>query len=385
MNSSLPARYFVERGEKRAGPYTGAQLKQLAISGKIRLDDIIADEAKDKKSIAKTVKGLFPVNENKGAPAFDSDATFAQLAIPMTGAQKSRAAESAIEHDVAAKKEPQNAQAFEIGTGNGNQLKDGRVDADGNSLSCCPHCHRRIKSSSNAAGEVAACQRCRGRVRLPHPRGRNARTGPEVAKMFQKLRRAPIGEAEEFLWNALLTAYYDRSEHVMPEPVDRADLATWGFRNGYLGKSWEKQLALAVLIFLGAVQLFGAVWVWVAFSVLLPLYEHTGYLTEKGYAIIIIVWTGLVVISVLWIFVGLVKRVLSALQTPSVLDIGDPVKDSIQTAERPYFWKGKDVVGKCYVACRICGVSVFTSGLNATDGLCGNCFSVKKSLGGVWR
>ena len=53
--------YFVRRGDKKAGPYTGADLKRLAKAGKIRRSDLIRErDANAKEVAAGNVNGLLP-------------------------------------------------------------------------------------------------------------------------------------------------------------------------------------------------------------------------------------------------------------------------------------------------------------------------------------
>jgi|SRR5579862_4296321 len=90
--------FYVERGAKKAGPFSTAQLKGLAASGRLQPTDAIWKEGMDKPVLAAKVKNLFPappeapneipnpdsanggasrnpVDETKEAPALQVDET----------------------------------------------------------------------------------------------------------------------------------------------------------------------------------------------------------------------------------------------------------------------------------------------------------------------
>src|SRR5687768_10186395 len=65
-------RWYVSRGQKKFGPFTAAQMRQLVASGKLKRADAITREGLGRWIRAETVKGLFdnapPASRGKGAP-----------------------------------------------------------------------------------------------------------------------------------------------------------------------------------------------------------------------------------------------------------------------------------------------------------------------------
>ncbi|HET6574114.1 MAG TPA: GYF domain-containing protein [Fimbriiglobus sp.] len=57
---ALAQQWFVVRGDREEGPYTGRQLKQLAASGKLKPDDQVRRGDVETVRRAKDIKGLFP-------------------------------------------------------------------------------------------------------------------------------------------------------------------------------------------------------------------------------------------------------------------------------------------------------------------------------------
>lgn len=56
----MAATWYVERGGRRTGPYTPAQLKELVASGRLQPTDMVMNETMAKAIPAAKVKGLFP-------------------------------------------------------------------------------------------------------------------------------------------------------------------------------------------------------------------------------------------------------------------------------------------------------------------------------------
>jgi hypothetical protein len=56
--------YYTNDGKKKLGPFSAAQIKTLAASGKIRPDDMLLQEGGSRWTPARSVKGLFPTREH---------------------------------------------------------------------------------------------------------------------------------------------------------------------------------------------------------------------------------------------------------------------------------------------------------------------------------
>jgi hypothetical protein len=56
--------YYTPNGKKKLGPFSSAQIKTLAASGKIQPDDMLLQEGSARWMAARSVKGLFPARES---------------------------------------------------------------------------------------------------------------------------------------------------------------------------------------------------------------------------------------------------------------------------------------------------------------------------------
>src|SRR2546421_6283709 len=60
--------YYTPNGKKKLGPFSSAQIKTLAASGKIQPDDMLLQEGSSRWTPARSVKGLFPAREHLAPP-----------------------------------------------------------------------------------------------------------------------------------------------------------------------------------------------------------------------------------------------------------------------------------------------------------------------------
>ena len=66
----MGASWYVEKGGKRTGPFTPAQLKELVASGRLQASDMVQNDGMEKPVLAGKVKGLFPASVGEpAAPA----------------------------------------------------------------------------------------------------------------------------------------------------------------------------------------------------------------------------------------------------------------------------------------------------------------------------
>jgi nitroreductase len=96
--------FFVERGGKKAGPFSTGQLKGLAAEGRLQPTDAIWKDGMDKPVVAAKVKNLFP-DPAQGAAPSEAEMTAAAHAADMSRSDADVALESpsaAAEHPIAA-------------------------------------------------------------------------------------------------------------------------------------------------------------------------------------------------------------------------------------------------------------------------------------------
>jgi hypothetical protein len=60
---------YVRRGARRFGPFSAAQLRQLATAGRLRATDTVWKEGMTKGALAARVKNLFPAPATEALPA----------------------------------------------------------------------------------------------------------------------------------------------------------------------------------------------------------------------------------------------------------------------------------------------------------------------------
>src|SRR5262245_44436988 len=60
--------YYTHNGKQKLGPFSSAQIKSLAASGKIQSDDMLLQEGSARWIPARSVRGLFPARESVVPP-----------------------------------------------------------------------------------------------------------------------------------------------------------------------------------------------------------------------------------------------------------------------------------------------------------------------------
>jgi hypothetical protein len=60
---------YVTRGNSRFGPFSAAQLRKLAVAGRLQLTDTLWKEGMDRPVLAAKVKNLFPASPSPATPA----------------------------------------------------------------------------------------------------------------------------------------------------------------------------------------------------------------------------------------------------------------------------------------------------------------------------
>ena len=89
----MSAQWYYAHNNKKHGPYSATQLKQLAASGQRQAGDMILKEGAAKWMLAAQVKGLFAaptqVRSDASSPTKSTPATFANLAGPTSAGKSS--------------------------------------------------------------------------------------------------------------------------------------------------------------------------------------------------------------------------------------------------------------------------------------------------------
>ena len=71
----MPSTWFIVKPDRQLGPYTSAQMKQLAASGQLKADDLVRKADQTTTVAAGKIRGLFPENEALSTPATPETAT----------------------------------------------------------------------------------------------------------------------------------------------------------------------------------------------------------------------------------------------------------------------------------------------------------------------
>jgi hypothetical protein len=85
----MGASWYVEKGGKRSGPFTPAQLRELVVSGRLQATDMVQNDGMEKAVLASKVKGLFPASVvQPAAPAAARPANVAPVQSDLKAAGK---------------------------------------------------------------------------------------------------------------------------------------------------------------------------------------------------------------------------------------------------------------------------------------------------------
>jgi ribosomal protein S27E len=153
--------FYYRHGNQKFGPVSAERLKQLAATGGLAPDDLVAQEGSAKWYEASSVKGLFPAG-----PA--ATPQHGQQVLPVAQVSKGTATPTPLRAEVV-------------------------VDSDagaGATYVPCPHCHNYLVVTPGMAGRAMQCPHCGATVQMPGAAVPSATPAPKEKSPSEALKEA---------------------------------------------------------------------------------------------------------------------------------------------------------------------------------------------------